>query len=107
MSGGKRGVAHLDARAYTPMDMSWRDQAACLGSDTNAFFHSEGTRGVARERFASDARRVCRTCPVAIACIVDAIRVGDRYGVRGGLDLEDGDDFRRARKIARKNGVEA
>ena len=100
MTARKSETARLDTRRYEPMDMSWRDQAACLGADTNAFFHSDHSRGSSRRGATSDARRICTGCPVRIACIADAVRMGDdQHGIRGGLDLTDTGDRQTARAM--------
>lgn len=55
----------------------WQTQAACRTEHADLFF-SDDTTDV--------AVRVCRTsCPVRVDCLRDALKTGERYGVRGGL----------------------
>lgn len=77
----------------------WRAQAACLGMDPN-IFHPESMQ----DENAWKARRVCRDCPVAEACLRDALETEDRFGIRGGLSptqrtaLKNGRKPRQGRK---------
>ena len=71
---------------YTPHDGYWRDEAACHGHDTEAFFIDEEsgryTRGQAgvqqRTAFA-----VCASCPVRLDCLHEAVR-DKLHGIWGG-----------------------
>ena len=60
----------------------WRDNAACLGLDTELFFPVDN-----RPTSVETARRVCRGCPVRAECLADALATEEpalRFGVVGG-----------------------
>ena len=47
----------------------------------------------------SDARKVCRRCPVEEGCADWAVRTGERYGLYGGLDPQQRSTRRRMWKL--------
>ncbi|MFH9072727.1 WhiB family transcriptional regulator [Streptomyces alboflavus] len=56
----------------------WIHQAACVGQWSA--MDDETPAGV------TYAKQICRSCPVRMACLDDALRTGDvKHGVRGGL----------------------
>ena len=57
--------------------MTWREQAACADVDPDVFFPA--TKGRAKA-----ARRICRHCPVAADCYLEAVR-NQETGVWGGV----------------------
>ncbi|MFP5069103.1 WhiB family transcriptional regulator [Pseudonocardia nantongensis] len=60
----------------------WRDNAACLGLDTELFFPVDN-----RASSVEIPRRVCRGCPVRAECLADVLAVEEpsrRFGVVGG-----------------------
>lgn len=68
---------------------TWKERAACRGTDVNLFFAPDGERTPTREQRERKARKVCTTCPVLADCrqwalgIDDAGRVvgrGERHG---------------------------
>ncbi len=67
--------------------MSWQHDAACAGESTDLFFPI-GTSGHAA-RQAEEAKRICKGCPVSIACLHWAITSGTEHGVWGGLTEEE------------------
>jgi WhiB family redox-sensing transcriptional regulator len=81
--------ASADRGAPPAVARDWRDQAACRDEakpvDPETFFangddwSSAGNRARARK-----AKAVCRRCPVADACLLDAFARGDDWAVRGG-----------------------
>ena len=73
--------------------MTWRDRAACRGTDTETFFATapRGSHRYDHEEAARDresAKRVCRVCPVATECLEWAVEHGE-HGVWGGTDEND------------------
>jgi WhiB family redox-sensing transcriptional regulator len=60
---------------------SWRERAACRGLSPALFYPAPGPAG--RADLAA-ARAVCASCPVAAACLADAIRTAERLGIWGG-----------------------
>lgn len=67
----------------------WQLQGACRGADASMFFHPEGERGHERLRREQRAKALCRTCPVLVECRTHALRVGEPYGIWGGLSESD------------------
>lgn len=65
---------------------AWKDSAVCLAADPDLFFPAQGNRAGA-----DDARMVCRSCPVRLDCLEDALQheggrsVQSRHGIYGGL----------------------
>ena len=75
------------------LDGSWRDQAACAGVDTEAFF-PVGSTGPAVE-VADVARAICSTCPVRADCLRFAVATNQQYGIWGGCDEDERRALRR------------
>jgi hypothetical protein len=64
----------------------WKDNAQCLGSDTNIFFDTYEEHIDTREFV--DA--LCRTCSVSKTCFAVGVS-GKEWGVWGGIYLEGGE----------------
>ena len=64
----------------------WKDDALCLGSDTNVFFDIYEEQPETREFVDS----LCRTCPVANKCFAVGVS-GKEWGIWGGIYLEGGE----------------
>ena len=63
----------------------WKDEAACLGYDTNFFFEKYEDN----EEFRPGIDKLCAGCPVARQCF--AVGVSQKeWGVWGGIYLENG-----------------
>lgn len=82
------------------MSRHWRDEAACLGKDTEVFFPS-GTTGRALEQ-AAEAKAVCVQCPVIQQCLDWALATSQQDGVWGGMSEEERRLLRRGRQRRRK-----
>lgn len=63
--------------------------AACRSMDSDVFFHPEGERGTARAQRIANAKSICMSCPVRVACAEHALRVREPYGIWGGLSEEE------------------
>lgn len=67
----------------------WHEDAACAGMSLDVFFpHRErGQSGAPYEAVVEMAKSVCAECPVAAACLEEALSypMGEDAGVRGGL----------------------
>jgi WhiB family transcriptional regulator, redox-sensing transcriptional regulator len=76
----------VDRRATTGHAHDWQADAACHdpGIDPELFF-PVGTTGPLYNLQVRTAQAICWQCPVARACLHDAIRTGEREGIRGGL----------------------
>jgi hypothetical protein len=64
----------------------WKDDALCLGSDTNVFFDTYEEKENTRNFVDS----LCRMCPVARQCFAVGVS-GKEWGVWGGIYLEGGE----------------
>ncbi len=66
--------------------IEWQERAACAGDMGSLFYppmHQERKAArVARER---RAKAICAKCVVRTECLGHALRVGERYGIWGGL----------------------
>ena len=67
----------------------WQLRAACRNLDNALFFHPERERGSAKEEREERAKKICRSCPVIVACRTHAMRVDEPYGVWGGLSTAE------------------
>lgn len=63
-------------------DRRWMEQAACAGTDTEAFFIDNG-------RVPQIVHRICNTCPVRQACLEYAILNSELHGFWGGMAPRD------------------
>ncbi|OBJ73005.1 WhiB family transcriptional regulator [Mycobacterium sp. 1274756.6] len=69
---------------YTDL-WDWQLHGACRGLDSSVFFHPDGERGTERLLREQRAKAMCRSCPVLTECRAHALRVGEPYGIWGGL----------------------
>lgn len=76
------------------MDLSWRDDASCRGTNPALWFGRDG-KGIEADASTLIAVSICRTCPVIDACGNEARERGDFGQVRAG-------HFIRVPKSARK-----
>ncbi len=72
---------------HAPLPDWWRRWAACRGR-TAVFFPAPGERPGARHLRESEARALCRRCPVLMACR-DWARSQGEYGFWGGESEEE------------------
>lgn len=81
-------------------DHEWQDDANCLGVGLNLFFPERGVS-------TSEAKEVCRDCPVRNVCLEYAIVNSEKFGVWGGLSERERRRIRRTRaQIHRKTLAE-
>jgi len=73
---------------------AWSGSAACRTEDP-ALFHPDGATGPWLRAIAR-AKAVCRRCPVADACLDDALASRVQDGIRGGLTAAERASLRRA-----------
>lgn len=68
--------------------LTWQDRARCNGLDTNCFYPAAESRhdAAASKAVITRARKICRPCPVRMACLAYALQVppGADWGVWGG-----------------------
>lgn len=67
----------------------WRKEAKCGGMDPNIFFPYRGGDS-------SQARAICRQCPVGNECLEESLRLGEKNGVWGG---KSGHERKRLKKL--------
>lgn len=60
-----------------PMNMTWRQRAACRGVDPDTFYPVS-------DEDAEQAKAICAVCPVRQPCLEHALDVRERDGVWGG-----------------------
>lgn len=70
-----------ESRAKEP----WRDEAACLGVDTNVFFPDSNVS----EARVEEAKAYCRRCPVSEECLSLAVGEQLQDGVFGGMTAKE------------------
>ncbi len=75
----------------------WQMHAACVGMNSEVFFHPSGERGSQRAARAERAKAVCRGCAVLQQCRDHALATREPYGVWGGLTEEERFDLLRGR----------
>lgn len=94
-------ATHVYARdsLSPPWTPDWRAKAACLSVDPELFFPVGEPGSKAYERDAQPARAVCARCPVLVECLEDSLRIGEKWGIRGGLDPDErGQQFGKRRR---------
>lgn len=67
--------------------MDWRHHAACKDEDPELFF-PVGTSGPALLQI-TEAKSVCRRCPVVAECLTWAITTGQDFGIWGGMSEDE------------------
>lgn len=67
---------------YNPDEGTWRNKAACLGTDPNMFY-PVGTTGPAVEQI-GNAKELCRSCVAQVACLEYALTTKQDDGIWGG-----------------------
>jgi len=78
----------LGIRALVPLgDTQWMQRAACLRHDPDLWF-PDGVGAIAAGH-ARDAKAVCQWCPVRLECLQQAVTVGERFGIWGGVSAKD------------------
>lgn len=73
---------------YESSDADWSNRAACRDVDPDELFVAGALQ--------HEAKRRCRSCPVRIECLVDALDNRVEWGVWGGLTERERRAFLRA-----------
>lgn len=77
-------ITDLDATAPST---DWRDKAACAGHpDPDLWFP------ISSDDPATEAKRICRGCPVREICGMIAVRTNEQYAVAGGYRTSNADE---------------
>lgn len=80
--------------------VDWRERALCAQVDPEIFFPNKGESSAA-------AKRVCMGCEVRTECLDEALRIGERYGVRGGKSERERRKIKRDRATTTVTEVSA
>lgn len=68
----------------------WQAQALCRGNHAHLFFPpSTFERKDDRLRREARAKAICDVCPVQAECFEHAVRVGEPFGIWGGMTESD------------------
>ena len=78
--------------------MSWLNDAACVGHDPELFFPVGKSEEAMKTTLL--AKSICRGCPVADACLNEALRGKRVDGVWGGLDENERRDLYSRRRAS-------
>ena len=77
-------------------ELSWQDQANCMGVDPDLFFPERGAS-------TREAKEVCRGCVVRLDCLEYALDNAEKFGIWGGMSERERRRLRRARTLIRRN----
>jgi len=77
------------------MSEEWREQANCIGHDTNIFFAEKGDAGIQAMQL---AKELCNPCPVRQQCLEYALKHSIRVGIYGGMAPKQRYAIKRERK---------
>lgn len=75
---------------------AFMESAACRGVDPDLFFPDRGES-------LEPAKRVCRGCPVQVACLDHALAGNEKFGVWGGTSERERRRLRRERRSELKS----
>lgn len=73
-------------------ESNWKQQALCTAVSADTFFPQKG-------QSASDAKAICRQCPVKDPCLEYALEIGEGYGVWGGVGARERRAMAKARGL--------
>lgn len=72
---------------------AWMADAACAGADVELWFPPRG-------RNATEAKRICASCPVRLQCLDYALAHHETVGIWGGMDRKQRAAVARERRAA-------
>ena len=75
MEKWRKIIAHLD---QVNPEQQWRQNANCLGLDSNLFMPERGDTHTLR-----NAQHICAGCPVKWSCLLEGL--DEKHGIWGGL----------------------
>ncbi len=84
-------------------EMEWVEDGLCRQVGPDLFFPSEvmvGTRMEERYRHKTEARAICRKCPVQAECLEYALRYDNLHGIWGGTTPNQRTRLRRKQRPA-------
>lgn len=74
-----------EVRKLIKRDQDWRENASCLGLDTNRFIRDDDLRGKSQLAIYKESIEVCKQCEVRSECLAFAVEHAMVEGVWGGL----------------------
>lgn len=81
-----RRLLNADGMLFRFGPMDWSHDAACRDGENAVFYPPTGgesrTDRLLRERA---AKAICASCPVVAECLDEALRIGEQYGIWGGM----------------------
>lgn len=89
------------AKRATATESAWKADALCRDL-TPALFFVDGISNIQRDEQRTDAKAVCAQCPVEHQCLEHAVEFGEKWGVWGGVDMEQHGAMRTARRVIAK-----
>lgn len=75
---------------------AWRQKAKCRGLDPSLFFPERGDNATL-----SQAKKICRDCPVKLDCLQYAVENREEFGVWGEMTVKG---FRKVRRQVEATG---
>lgn len=91
-------IAHRPARPVTD-NWDWQLFVACRGLDVDIFYHPYGERRRDKVARISQAKQICRYCPVISECAAWALTTREPYGIWGGLSEDERADILGVRNL--------
>ena len=82
--------------------LEWQEAAACRPYENTVFFGEDGESELERQARESEAKAICRTCPVQEPCLEFAMETNQKYGIWGGLSDKERASLKRRRARARR-----
>ena len=85
------------------VDNDWYEHAQCKGqTDKFLFKRYRGINGRALNQQVEEAKRVCIGCPVQMRCLRFAVKNNIKFGIWGGVDIENLHNVKHKRPILAK-----
>ncbi|HZR48714.1 MAG TPA: WhiB family transcriptional regulator [Streptosporangiaceae bacterium] len=82
-------LGKVSAAVTTARLGQWAQHAVCADTDSEIFFPAHDDPG-------TEAKQICRRCPVRRECLAFAITNDERFGIWGGLDPDERRNLRRS-----------
>lgn len=73
----------------------WRQHAGCRWFGTEVFYEQDKETLGARLRRERSARAICAPCSVREMCLAHALRVGEEFGIWGGVSARERSTLRK------------
>jgi WhiB family redox-sensing transcriptional regulator len=76
-------------------DEDWKPRSACLDADPAIFYPTKTGRSSANSS-TTQAKAICRACPVREECLEYALRHREKFGIWGGLSERERRSYQKA-----------